>query len=152
MKENLYVEALLDNSEGQLYGLGEEVFIRKTIDEEGRLIIKLNEKVISRNEFHNLMEIAGIRRENPTNFILQGKVKRIAQADEQALYELLTEIIGTKQFEDKKQESLDLVDSIGIDEKKALELLEEFKEKLTEIEIDKEDFVKYEDNLKAGNR
>lgn len=98
------------------------------------------------------MEIAGIRRENPTNFILQGKVKRIAQADEQALYELLTEIIGTKQFEDKKQESLDLVDSIGIDEKKALELLEEFKEKLTEIEIDKEDFVKYEDNLKAGNR
>lgn len=128
------------------------MFIRKTIDEEGRLIIKLNEKVISRNEFHNLMEIAGIRRENPTNFILQGKVKRIAQADEQALYELLTEIIGTKQFEDKKQESLDLVDSIGIDEKKALELLEEFKEKLTEIEIDKEDFVKYEDNLKAGNR
>lgn len=148
----LYVEALLDNSDGKLLYEESEVLIRKGISKEGRITIKINDRQVQSEEYYKLMEIAGIRRANPPNFLLQGKVKRVAQADERSLYSLLTEIVGTKAYEEQKGESLEIIDSVVIDEKKANDLLEEFREKLGELEVDKEDFKQYEENFKAGNQ
>ena len=45
-----------------------------------------------------------------------------------------------------------IVTSTVLDEQKSFELLEEFRDRLSEIEIDKDDFVKFEETLKSGNR
>jgi len=152
IESELYVEAMIDNTEKSLLIDAEEVLVRKTLDAHNRVVIKVNDRVLSQKEYYSLLEVAGMRRHDPSNFLLQGKVRRVAQADERTLYSLLTDAIGTQSYEEKKAESLEVMNSIGIDERKALELLDEFREKLSDLEVDKEDFEKYEENLKAGNR
>lgn len=142
----------MENQERKLLIDADEVVIRKSIEKDGRVVVKMNEKTLSQNEYYNLIEIAGIRRHEPPNFSMQGRIKRIAQSDETHLFQMLTEIVGTKSYEERKKESVEVLDTVQIDEKKADELLEDFRLKLNELEIDKEDFHIYEENLKAGNR
>jgi len=146
------VEALVDNSDRQLLIDSDDLIIKKSIDKDSKVHIRINDKHYSQSEYYNLLEIVGIRRHEPINFSMQGRIKRIAQSDENTLFELLTEIVGTKSYEERKKESLEILDTVQIDEKKADELLEDFRLKLNELEIDKEDFQKYEESLKAGNR
>lgn len=42
--------------------------------------------------------------------------------------------------------------TVELDEKKSMELLEDFREKLNDLEVDKEDYEKFEQNLKEGNQ
>jgi hypothetical protein len=49
-------------------------------------------------------------------------------------------------------ESEGIITSTVLDEQKSFELLEEFRDRLSEIEVDKDDFFKFEETLKSGNR
>ena len=152
MDEEVYVEVMILNEDRKLAVDADEVIIKKLIDKDCKISIRVNDRYYSQNEYFNLLEIAGLRKHNPSNIVLQGKIKRVSQLDEQSLYNLLTEIVGTKTYEEKKKESLDILDSTVLDERKADELLEDFRAKLNDLEVDKEDFEKYELNLKSGNR
>lgn len=151
MNSEVYVEALVDNSEGLFQGEESDLYLRKTITEDGKLSWRVNNRLVSGTEYETMLELAGIRKTNPSNFILQGKIKRVSQTDETGLYTLLEEIVGTRFYEERKTESKELIQSVMIDEKKAHEMLDDFRGKLHEIQVDKEDYKKYEQDLQAGN-
>lgn len=152
-KDNdLYVEATVTDHSGRLPQVEGETVIRKSIDKEGEVTIQVNGKQFREADYYNLMEAMGIRRFNPLNFMMQGKVKRVAQTNEEGLFNLLADVVGSNLYEERKAESLGMMEGVSLDEKKAVELLEEFREKLNELEVDKEDFEKYEQNLKEGNK
>lgn len=147
-----YVEGLVTDMQGRLPEKDGDTLIRKSIDKEGNIHITINDRTYKEDEYYNMMEVLGISRHNPLNFMLQGKVKRVAQTDEKGLFSMLADVVGTSQYEERRGESLGMMESVALDEKKANDLLEDFREKLNELEVDKEDYSKYEDNLKAGNR
>lgn len=149
---DLYVEALVCDDEGRLPHVDGDTIIRKTVNPEGAVRILVNNKEMREAEFYGLMEAVGIRRFNPLNFMLQGKVKKVAQADERGLFDMLADVVGTNQYEERRAESLGMMETVDLDEKKATDLLEDFREKLNELEVGKDDYEKYEENLKAGNK
>ena len=147
----VYVEALIDNEGGLIQGEEKEVLLRKTIAADGKLLWRINQRQVSGAEYDTMLELAGIRKTNPANFILQGKIKRISQTDEVGLYSLLEETVGTRAYEERKLESKELLHSVVLDEKKAHELLDDFQTKLHEIQVEKEDYKRYEEDVEAGN-
>lgn len=149
---DLYVEAIVSDENDRLPNIEGDTVVRKTVDPEGNVRILVNGKEMKDSEYYGMMEAVGIRRFNPLNFMLQGKVKKVAQADERGLFNMLADVVGTNQYEERRAESFVMMDSVELDEKKATDLLEDFREKLNELEFGKEDYEKYEENLKAGNK
>ncbi len=130
----------------------DEVQIRKSIDAQGKIHIELNSRPIPFRDFLSLLQCSGFQLTNPINFVMQGKVKQISHISETGLFNLFCEIVGTSVYAQARVESEGIVTSTVLDEQKSFELLEEFRDRLSEIEIDKDDFVKFEETLKSGNR
>lgn len=146
----LWVEAVVVDD--RLPSIEGETLLKKHLAADGSVSFFINSREVKDTEFYNLLEMVGLRRTQPLNFLLQGKVKRVAQTDARGLFQMLAEVVGSSQYEQRKGESLELMETVTLDEKKATDLLEEFREKLGELEVDKEDYARYEENLQAGNR
>lgn len=127
------------------------LIIRKTLNKEGKVEIRVNEKLFSQAEFLDLLKECAYQTHNPLNFVLQGKAKQISQLDPSGLYQLFCEVIGTSIYTQSRHESVALLDSTVQEEKRTLELLEEFRERISNLQIDKEDFSKFESTLKTTN-
>lgn len=126
--------------------------IRKTIDADGQVEVTVEGRRFSQTEFLAVLEASGFQTHSPLNFVLQGKAKQISQLDSTEIFQLFTQIVGSADYAQSREESENLLESTVLDENKSLELLEEFRERLTELEVDKEDFMSFETNLKACNQ
>ena len=147
------VEGVLDNSGRQLSLIdADDVTVKKSINKDGKIEVEITGKAYSLAEYHAVLQSVGFLVHNTMNFVMQGKVKVLGQMEEQDLFHLFTNLVGTAPYSKAREESEELVDSTQLDEKKSLELLEEFREKLTELEIDKEDFKSFAESLKKMNR
>jgi chromosome segregation ATPase len=147
------VEVLFDNRQRRLASVdSDEVQIRKSIDSQGKIQVELNSRPISFRDFLSLLQCSGFQLNSPINFVMQGKVKQISHMSEAGLFNLFCEIVGTSVYAHARVESEGIITSTVLDEQKSFELLEEFRDRLSEIEIDKDDFFKFEETLKSGNR
>lgn len=126
--------------------------IRKTISAEGLVEVTVEGRKFTQSEFLDVLEASGLQTHSPLNFMLQGKAKQISQLDPVELFQLFTQIVGSATYAQSREESEQILNSTILDETKSLELLEEFRERLVELEVDKEDFQHFETNLKACNR
>lgn len=149
---DVIVEVQIDNSDRLLMVDSDEVIIKKSIDKDARVTVKVNEKQMPLQEYYQMIEAAGFMRHDPLNFMLQSKIRRVGSAREDQLYGMLCTAIGTQQYEERRQEGIDIMQTVELDEKKSMELLEDFREKLNDLEVDKEDYEKFEQNLKEGNQ
>ena len=129
-----------------------EIILKKVIGKDCKLKHYFNSKMISKEEYGQKMSLLGIEQIYPSNFAMQGKIKRISQLSEVELFNLLTEIVGTKVYEEGRNKSVEIVEKIDIDEKKAADLLEEYRQRLNELEHDKKDFQKYKERLEESNK
>ena len=76
------VEALVDNSDRLLIIDSDEVIIKKTIDKDARVTVRVNDKQMSLTEYYQMIEAAGFMKHEPLNFMLQSKIRRVGQARE----------------------------------------------------------------------
>ena len=61
-------------------------------------------------------------------------------------------VVGTKQFEEGKEKSLQIVAKAESNEEEAFNILDKYKEKLDILEVEKnEDFYEYEESIKKAN-
>lgn len=147
------MEVEVDNSGRRLaFVEADRAIIRKAIDRQGRVSVAVNERRYGQAEFLGLLQLSGFQRSSPVNFVQQGRVKQIAQLDERALFKLIHEIVGMNAYRDGKSGGLEVIEQAKLLEEQAYQMLEEFRERLNELEVDKEDFVAYEQNFKSGNR
>ena len=144
---------LFDNRQRLLASVdSDEVQVRKSIDGQGKVQVELNSRPMSLRDFLGLLQCSGFQLSNPINFVMQGKVKQVSHTSETGLFALFCEIVGTSVYAQARVESEGIVTSTVLDEQKSFELLEEFRDRLSEIEVDKDDFVKFEETIKSGNR
>ena len=139
-----YVEVIFDNSDDRFPTGNKEVVLRRTIglkkDE-----YSVDRKVVTKSDVLNLLEAAGFSRSNPYYIVPQGRVTALTSMKESDRLNLLKEVAGTQVYEARRAESLKIMNDTNNKREKIDELLEYIKERLNELEEEKEELRGYQD-------
>ncbi|KAF7554264.1 hypothetical protein G7046_g6859 [Stylonectria norvegica] len=139
-----YVEIIFDNSDDRFPTGNKEVVLRRTIglkkDE-----YSVDRKVVTKTDVMNLLEAAGFSRSNPYYIVPQGRVTALTNMKESDRLNLLKEVAGTQVYEARRAESLKIMNETNNKREKIDELLEYIKERLGELEEEKEELRGYQD-------
>nr|CCA17167.1 structural maintenance of chromosomes protein 3 put [Albugo laibachii Nc14] len=138
-----FVEIVFDNSDGRLPVDTEEVVLRRTIGVKKDEFF-LNRKHISKSDVIHLLESAGFSRSNPYYIVQQGKVNALAVMKEKERLELLREVAGTKVYEDRREESLKILQETQVKREKIEQVISYIEERLEELEGEKEELKQYQ--------
>ncbi|GAB0132662.1 hypothetical protein EsDP_00001091 [Epichloe bromicola] len=139
-----YVEIIFDNSDDRFPTGNKEVVLRRTIglkkDE-----YSVDRKVVTKTDVMNLLEAAGFSRSNPYYIVPQGRVTALTNMKESDRLNLLKEVAGTHVYEARRTESLKIMHETNNKREKIDELLEYIKERLAELEEEKEELRGFQD-------
>jgi len=139
-----YVEIIFDNSDERFPTGGSEVVLRRTIglkkDE-----YTLDRKNASKSDIMNLLESAGFSRSNPYYIVPQGRVTTLTNMKDTERLLLLKEVAGTQVYEQRRTESLKIMDDTDNKRAKIDELLKYIEERLSELEEEKEELRGYQE-------
>lgn len=142
-----YVEIIFDNSDGRFPTGKNELYLRRTIglkkDE-----YSLDKKNATKTDVLNLLETAGFSRSNPYYIVPQGRVTALTNMKDGERLNLLKEVAGTQVYEQRRTESLKIMTDTNNKRAKIDELLEYIKERLAELEEEKEELRGYQEKDK----
>ncbi len=107
----LSVELLIDNKSHRFPIEKEQISIMKVYDtKEGKEEIIINQKRLLKSDVQNLLEGAGFIKSNPYYIIQQGKINQILNCTDEEYFDIFCDAMGTKIYEEKKAESLKLLE------------------------------------------
>lgn len=141
-----YVEVIFANT-GERRFIGyekDEVPIRRTIGQK-KDEYSVDKKVVPRNEFIQILEAAGFSNKNPFYIVPQGRVTALTNMKEKDRLNLLKEVAGTHTYENRRAESLKIMQETNNKREKIDELLEYIKDRLSELEEEKEELRDFQD-------
>lgn len=138
-----FVEIVFDNSDNRIPVDREEIRLRRTIglkkDE-----YYLDRKHILKTEVMNLLESAGFSRSNPYYVVQQGKIASLTLMKDSERLDLLKEIGGTRVYEERRRESLKIMQDTELKRSQILEVVKNLEERLTSLDEEKEELRKYQ--------
>ncbi|KAJ3007164.1 Structural maintenance of chromosomes protein 3 [Thoreauomyces humboldtii] len=139
-----FVEVIFDNSDQRFPTGKDEVVLRRTIglkkDE-----YSLDKKSVTKTEVMSLFETAGFSRSNPYYIVPQGRITALTNAKDAERLQLLKEVAGTRVYEQRRQESLKIMEETDHKRSKIDELLDYIEERLEELESEKEELKQFQD-------
>jgi len=142
-----YVEIIFDNSDERFPTGKDEVILRRTIglkkDE-----YSLDRKNATKSDVMNLLESAGFSRSNPYYIVPQGRVTALTNMKDKERLDLLKEVAGTQIYETRRSESLKMMNETDNKRAKIDEVLDYIKERLAELEEEKEELRGYQEKDK----
>ncbi|KAL7744092.1 hypothetical protein ACLKA6_009078 [Drosophila palustris] len=138
-----YVEIIFDNSDNRVPIDKEEIYLRRVIGAKKDQYF-LNKKVVPRNEVVNLLESAGFSSSNPYYIVKQGKINQMATAADSYRLKLLREVAGTRVYDERKEESLNLLRETDGKVEKISEYLKTIEDRLQTLEEEKEELKEYQ--------
>ncbi|CAJ2633686.1 structural maintenance of chromosomes protein 3-like isoform X2 [Trifolium pratense] len=138
-----FVEIVFDNSDYRIPVDKEEVHLRRTISLKKDEYF-LNGKHITKIEVMNLLESAGFSRSNPYYVVQQGKITSLTLMKDSERLDLLKEIGGTGVYEERRRESLKIMQDSGNKRKQIIQVVQYLDERLKELDEEKEELRKYQ--------
>jgi structural maintenance of chromosome 3 (chondroitin sulfate proteoglycan 6) len=142
-----YVEIIFDNTDGRFPTGKNELYLRRTIglkkDE-----YSLDKKNATKTDVLNLLETAGFSRSNPYYIVPQGRVTALTNMKDGERLNLLKEVAGTQVYEQRRAESLKIMTNTNAQRAKIDELLDYIRERLGELEEEKEELRGYQEKDK----
>ncbi|CAI2172186.1 19502_t:CDS:10 [Funneliformis geosporum] len=139
-----YVEIIFDNSDNRFPTGKDEVVLRRTIglkkDE-----YSLDKKSATKTDVMNLLESAGFSRSNPYYIVPQGRITALTNAKDPERLQLLKEVAGTRVYEQRRGESMKIIEETDSKRSKIEELLRYIEERLEELEEEKEELKNFQD-------
>ncbi|CAN4099064.1 unnamed protein product [Withania somnifera] len=138
-----FVEIVFDNSDNRMPVDKEEVRLRRTIGLKKDEYF-LDGKHITKTEVQNLLESAGFSRSNPYYVVQQGKIASLTLMKDSERLDLLKEIGGTRVYEERRRESLKIMQDTGNKRKQIIQVVQYLDERLNELEEEKEELRKYQ--------
>ena len=139
-----YVEIIFDNSDDRFHTGHPEVILRRTIGHK-KDEYSVDRKVVPKVDVTNLLEAAGFSRSNPYYIVPQGRVTALTNMRESDRLNLLKEVAGTQVYEARRTESLKIMNETNNKRGKIDELLTYIKERLAELEEEKEELKGFQD-------
>ncbi|CAN8247051.1 unnamed protein product [Cochlearia groenlandica] len=92
----------------------------------------------------NLLESAGFSRSNPYYVVQQGKIASLTLMKDKERLDLLKEIGGTRVYEERRRESLKIMQDTGNKRKQIIQVVQYLDERLRELDEEKEELRKYQ--------
>lgn len=138
-----FVEIVFDNSDNRMPVDKEEVRLRRTVGLKKDEYF-LDGKHITKTEVQNLLESAGFSRSNPYYVVQQGKIASLTLMKDSERLDLLKEIGGTRVYEERRRESLKIMQETGNKRKQIIQVVQYLDERLNELEQEKEELKKYQ--------
>ena len=121
---------------------GKEILITRMVDRQGKGIFKLDEKRKTLNEIQSLLLELGL---NPYghNIVVQGDITRVIEMNAKQRREMIEEVAGLQEFEEKKEEALKKLEKVEQRVKDATIVLNEREKYLGELEKERELALKF---------
>ncbi|KAG8878903.1 Structural maintenance of chromosomes protein 3 [Tulasnella sp. 332] len=142
-----FVEIIFDNSDSRFPTGKEEVVLRRTIglkkDE-----YSLDKKSVQKADVMNLLESAGFSKSNPYYIVPQGRITSLTNAKDYERLALLKEVAGTKVYEQRRTESLKVMEETKAKQAKIAEVIAYIQERLEELESEKEELKEFQEKDK----
>ncbi|CBY19836.1 unnamed protein product [Oikopleura dioica] len=138
-----FVEIVFDNSDRRLPMSKDEVVLRRTVGQKKDQFF-IDKKNVTKKDVVQMLESAGFSHANPYYIVKQGKINEMATQSEKDRLELLKEIAGTRVYDDKRGESMELIRKTNDNRSKVNTLLTQIVEKLDSLEREKEDLAEYQ--------
>ena len=142
-----FVEIIFDNNDDRFPTGKPELILRRTIgikkDE-----YSLDRKNATKSDVMNLLEAAGFSRSNPYYIVPQGRVTALTNMKDAERLQLLKEVAGTQNYQARRTESLKIMTETENKRAKIDELLAYIKDRLSELEEEKEELRDYEEKNK----
>ncbi|XP_068651739.1 structural maintenance of chromosomes protein 3-like [Aristolochia californica] len=138
-----FVEIVFDNSDNRIPVDKDEVRLRRTIGLKKDEYF-LDSKHITKTEVMNLLESAGFSRSNPYYVVQQGKIASLTLMKDSERLDLLKEIGGTRVYEERRRESLKIMQETGNKRKQIIQVVQYLEERLRELDEEKEELKKYQ--------
>ncbi|KAG8058053.1 hypothetical protein GUJ93_ZPchr0002g26826 [Zizania palustris] len=138
-----FVEIVFDNSDNRIPVDKEEVRLRRTVASK-KDEYYLDGKHVSKTEVMNLLESAGFSRSNPYYVVQQGKIASLTLMKDSERLDLLKEIGGTRVYEDRRRESLKIMQETANKRKQIDQVVHYLEERLRELDEEKEELKKYQ--------
>ncbi|GMI92285.1 TITAN7, STRUCTURAL MAINTENANCE OF CHROMOSOMES 3 [Hibiscus trionum] len=138
-----FVEIVFDNFDNRIPVDKEEVRLRRTIGLKKDEYF-LDGKHITKTEVMNLLESAGFSRSNPYYVVQQGKIASLTLMKDSERLDLLKEIGGTRVYEERRRESLKIMQETGNKRKQIIQVVQYLDERLRELDEEKEELRKYQ--------
>lgn len=142
-----FVEIIFDNSDDRFPTGKPELILRRTIGMK-KDEYTLDRKNATKSDVTSLLESAGFSRSNPYYIVPQGRVTALTNMKDNERLSLLKEVAGTQVYEARRTESLKIMNETNNKRGKIDELLLYIKERLTELEEEKEELRDYQDKDK----
>ncbi|CAO1622613.1 unnamed protein product [Parajaminaea phylloscopi] len=137
-----FVEIIFDNADGRFPTNGSEVVLRRTIglkkDE-----YSIDRRSASKADVSNLLEAAGFSRSNPYYIVPQGRITHLTNIKDSERLNLLKEVAGTRVYEQRRAESLKIMNETDAKRLKIEDLLKYIEERLSELDEEKEELKNY---------
>lgn len=138
-----YVEMVFDNSDGRLPYDRDEVALRRMVGLKKDEYV-LDRKNVSRTEVFNLLESAGFSRSNPYYIVQQGKVAALCGMTDRQRLALLKEVAGTRVYDERREESLKIMDETDAKRTKIAEVVQYIESRLEELETEKKELQEFQ--------
>ncbi|CAM9776813.1 unnamed protein product [Heterosigma akashiwo] len=139
-----FVEVIFEYSDGRIAQDGDEVVLRRTIGLKKDEFF-LNRKRVTKQEVSSLLESAGFSKSNPYYIVQQGKVANLCLMRDEERLNLLKEVGGTKVYEERRQESLNIMaETASKRDKIQQEMISYIEGRLQELEGEKDELRQYQ--------
>lgn len=142
-----FVEIIFDNSDDRFPTGKPELILRRTIGMK-KDEYSLDRKNATKSDVMNILESAGFSRSNPYYIVPQGRVTALTNMKDAERLNLLKEVAGTQVYEARRTESLKIMTETNNKRDKIDELLNYIKERLAELEEEKEELRDYQEKDK----
>lgn len=138
-----YVEIIFDNSDERFPTGKDELILRRTIGAK-KDEYSLDRKNATKSDVMNLLESAGFSRSNPYYIVPQGRVTTLTNMKDPERLNLLKEVAGTQVYEARRGESIRIMGETDSRRGKIDDLLASIRERLEELEEEKEELNAYQ--------
>jgi structural maintenance of chromosome 3 (chondroitin sulfate proteoglycan 6) len=138
-----FVEIVFDNSDERMPIEGDEVTIRRTVGAK-KDEYYLNGKHATKQDVANLLESAGFSRSNPYYIVQQGKIQELVTMSEEARLDLLKEVAGTRVYEERRAESVRIMDECAAKKEHIEDMLQNLAARLDELEQERAELQEFQ--------
>lgn len=127
------------------------ISFKKTIDIDNRVIHFLMNNQIPAEDYYNYLDCAGLRKLRKMVFLSYRRLEEIINLSGEELYELIKELTGAKEYEEKRNETETILEKTEIEQKRNDELLVEIRDKLELLRKNMREYEQFEKNTEEIN-
>jgi len=138
-----FVEIVFDNEDGR-FPINEKLISIKRMIGAKKDEYFINQKQTTKRELNSVLESAGISKFNQHFIVPQGQIAQRVQERDNERLQLIKEIAGTRVYDQNRAESTKLMSDADNKREKVQSIIDYFKERLEELEAEKEELAKFE--------